>query len=343
MYQYVGLTGLMGSGKGEIVKMLQGRGFEYVSLSDMVRAEATSRGLENTRENLQNIGNELRSSGGAGVLGAKVRERILGDSEGKNWVIDGIRNPVECLELRELEDFQMIGVHASDEILITRMLDRNRDGAQVTKEQLEERLKRGKGIGEPPEGQQVSKCLDMADFFVINEGSIEDLHKKVEHFIKLWKGEDRPTFDEIFMEVAYTWAKRATCLRRRVGAVIAKDKQQITAGYNGAPKGVPHCADMGGCLREKMGIPSGQRAEICRGTHAEQNAITQAAKFGISIEGSTLYCNTFPCVICTKMILNAGIETVVYDSDYNDPLSKEILGQQHGLELRRYEGKKVRI
>ncbi|MBT6730847.1 dCMP deaminase family protein, partial [Candidatus Peregrinibacteria bacterium] len=129
----------------------------------------------------------------------------------------------------------------------------------------------------------------------------------------------------------------------RVGAVIAKDKQQITAGYNGAPKGVPHCADMGGCLREKMGIPSGQRAEICRGTHAEQNAITQAAKFGISIEGSTLYCNTFPCVICTKMILNAGIETVVYDSDYNDPLSKEILGQQHGLELRRYEGKKVRI
>ncbi|MBT6730362.1 AAA family ATPase, partial [Candidatus Peregrinibacteria bacterium] len=219
MYQYVGLTGLMGSGKGEIVKMLQGRGFEYVSLSDMVRAEATSRGLENTRENLQNIGNELRSSGGAGVLGAKVRERILGDSEGKNWVIDGIRNPVECLELRELEDFQMIGVHASDEILITRMLDRNRDGAQVTKEQLEERLKRGKGIGEPPEGQQVSKCLDMADFFVINEGSIEDLHKKVEHFIKLWKGEDRPTFDEIFMEVAYTWAKRATCLRRRVGAV----------------------------------------------------------------------------------------------------------------------------
>ncbi|OGJ76678.1 cytidine deaminase [Candidatus Peribacteria bacterium RIFOXYB2_FULL_54_17] len=145
------------------------------------------------------------------------------------------------------------------------------------------------------------------------------------------------------MEIAYTWSKRATCLRRKVGAVIAKDKQQLTAGYNGAPRGVPHCAELGGCLREKLGIPSGQRHEICRGTHAEQNAITQAAKFGISIEGSTLYCNTFPCVICTKMILNAGIDTVVYDSDYDDPLSKEILAQQNVLVLRRYEGRKIRV
>ncbi|MFH0851324.1 MAG: dCMP deaminase family protein [Candidatus Peregrinibacteria bacterium] len=171
---------------------------------------------------------------------------------------------------------------------------------------------------------------------------MEDLNAKLTHFERLETGEDRPTFHEVFMEIAYTWAKRATCLRRKVGAVIAKDKQQLTAGYNGAPRGVPHCAEMGGCLRAKLGIPSGQRAEICRGTHAEQNAITQAAKFGISIEGSTLYCNTFPCVICAKMILNAGIETVVYDSDYDDPLSKEILGQQNLLNLVRYEGRKFR-
>ena len=185
--------------------------------------------------------------------------------------------------------------------------------------------------------------MEKVDFLILNESSLEDLEKKVDHFIKLESGQERPSFDEIFMEIAYTWAKRATCLRRKVGAVIAKDKQQLTAGYNGAPRGVPHCADLGGCLREKMNIPSGQRAEICRGTHAEQNAITQAAKFGINIEGSILYCNTFPCVICTKMILNAGITTVVYDCDYNDPLSKEILGQQNILKMVRYEGRKIRI
>jgi dCMP deaminase len=203
-------------------------------------------------------------------------------------------------------------------------------------------MKKERGIGEPPDGQQVAKCLDEADFFILNEGSLDDLRKKLEHFLRLQTGEDRPTFHEVFMEIAYTWAKRATCLRRKVGSVIAKDSQQLTAGYNGAPRGVPHCAELGGCLREKLGIPSGQRHEICRGTHAEQNAITQAAKLGISISGSTLYCNCFPCVICTKMILNAGIGTVVYDADYDDPLSKEILGQQKELKLIRYEGRRVR-
>ena len=342
MSQYVGLTGCMGSGKGEVAKLLQQRGYKYISLSDMVREEATKRGLEHTRENLQNVGNQLREEHGAGALGRKVRETIVKDMP-SNWVIDGIRNPGETEELNNLPDFQMVGVGAQVETIKTRLLQRNREGAAaLTEEEILARIERERGVGEPPEGQQVQKCLDSADFVILNEGTLDELEGKCEHFLRLSKGEDRPTFDEIFMEIAYTWAKRSTCLRRQVGAVIAKDKQQITAGYNGAPTGVPHCAELGGCLREKMNIPSGQRHEICRGTHAEQNAITQAAKFGISIKDSTLYCNTFPCVICTKMILNAGISTVVYDSDYNDPLSKEILGQQEALILKRYEGRRVR-
>lgn len=341
MPQYVGLTGYMGSGKGEVAKLLQKQGFKYVSLSDMVREEATKRDLEHTRENLQMTGNDLREKHGAGVLGMKAREAIEKDSK-ENWVIDGIRNPACIEELKKLPGFKVVGVSANDDLLVHRILDRRRGGLKLDRDNVLERLSKEKGIGEPPEGQQVKKCLDQVDHFILNEGTLEDLEGKFEHFIKLWKGEDRPTFDEIFMEIAYTWAKRATCLRRKVGAVIAKDGQQLTAGYNGAPRGVPHCAELGGCIREKMGIPSGQRHEICRGTHAEQNAITQAAKFGINIEGSTLYCNTFPCVICTKMILNAGITKVVYDSDYDDPLSKEILSQQTNLELVRYEGKKFR-
>ncbi|MBU0767331.1 AAA family ATPase [Patescibacteria group bacterium] len=341
MSQYIGLTGTMGSGKGEIVKLLEKRGFKYISLSDMVRAEATARGMEHSRENLQNIGNDLRTKGGAGALGAKVREAIEKEPE-NNWVIDGVRNPGEVKELEKLSDYQMVGVSADTETIVKRIMERQRGGEVLKRESILERLEKEKGVGEPPEGQQVSKCIDLCDFMILNDGKLEDLEKKFEHFLRLKTGEDRPTFDEIFMEIAYIWGKRSTCLRRQVGAVIAKDKQQLTAGYNGAPRGVPHCAQLGGCLREKMGIPSGQRHEICRGTHAEQNAITQAAKFGINIQDSILYCNTFPCVICTKMILNAGIKTVVYDSDYNDPLSKEILGQQTILELRRYEGRRIR-
>ncbi|MDD4627830.1 MAG: AAA family ATPase [Candidatus Peribacteraceae bacterium] len=339
MTRCIGLTGYMGSGKGEIVKLLNEHGYTYISLSDMVRAEATKRGLEHTRENLQNVGNDLRAKGGAGVLGMKVRETIEKESA-KQWVIDGIRNPAEAEELRRLPDFHMIGVTADPEVIVSRLTARKREGSSLSKEQILERLEKEKGVGEPPEGQQVKKCLELVDFLIINEGTLEELAKKLTHFLRLLDGSDRPSFDEVFMEIAYTWAQRATCLRRKVGAVIAKDKQQLTAGYNGAPKGVPHCAEMGGCLREKLKIPSGQRHEMCRGTHAEQNAITQAAKLGISIEGGTLYTNTFPCVICTKMILNAGITTVIYDSDYDDPLSKEILGQQIGLKLIRYEGRK---
>lgn len=342
MSKFIGLTGYMGSGKGEVAKLLQDRGYKYISLSDIVRLEATNRGLEHTRENLQNVGNELREKEGAGVLGKKVRQAVEQESDA-NWIIDGIRNPGEAEELRKLPDIHIVGVSANPELLIQRVMERNRGGNVLKREAIMERLEREKGVGEPPEGQQVKKCLEDVDHFILNEGTLEELEKKFEHFLRLQTGEDRPTFDEVFMEIAYTWGKRATCLRRRVGAVIAKDKQQLTAGYNGAPRGVPHCAELGGCLREKLGIPSGQRHEICRGTHAEQNAITQAAKFGINIEGGTLYCNCFPCVICTKMILNAGIKTVVYDSDYDDPLSKEILGQQNILELRRYEGRKIRV
>ena len=340
MTHAIGLTGYMGSGKGELLKLLQARGYRTVSLSDMVRQEATTRGLPHDREHLQAIGNELRKTFGAGVLGARVREEVEKQPEWK-WVIDGVRNPAEERELRKIPGFKLLGVLASEEVLLQRLLDRNREGA-LSREDMKAKLAKERGEGEPPDGQQVKKCLELVDFLIINEGTLAELEAKLEHFLRLEEGKDRPTFHEIFMEIAYAWSKRATCLRRNVGAVLALDKQQLTAGYNGAPRGVPHCAELGGCLRQKLGIPSGQRHEICRGTHAEQNAITQAAKFGISIEGATLYCNCFPCVICTKMILNAGITTVVYDSDYDDPLSKEILGQQTGLVLVRYEGKKFR-
>ncbi len=135
----------------------------------------------------------------------------------------------------------------------------------------------------------------------------------------------RPSWDEYFMEMAELTARRSTCLRRNVGAVIVQDKHIIATGYNGAPRGLAHCGDLGGCLREKMGVPSGERHELCRALHAEQNAIIQAATLGHSIEGASIYVTHQPCSICAKMIINAGIERIVVKEGYPDEMAVQLL------------------
>lgn len=144
----------------------------------------------------------------------------------------------------------------------------------------------------------------------------------------------RPSWDEYFMEIAYLVAKRSTCLRRQVGAVLVRSKHILSTGYNGAPRGVPHCLDVG-CTREKLGIPSGQQQEHCRGIHAEQNAIIQAALHGVSTEGATLYCTNQPCTLCAKMLINAGIKRIVYEGEYPDDLARELLAEA-GLPVERW-------
>lgn len=126
------------------------------------------------------------------------------------------------------------------------------------------------------------------------------------------------------MNITYLVSERSTCTRRRVGAVAVKDKRILATGYNGAPAGVPHCLEVG-CLREQLGIPSGQRHEICRGLHAEQNVIIQAAVHGINIQGAELYCTTHPCVLCSKMLINCGIRRIYYAEDYPDDLATAML------------------
>lgn len=135
----------------------------------------------------------------------------------------------------------------------------------------------------------------------------------------------RKSWDEYFMEIAEIVKTRSTCLRRQVGAVIVKDNRIITTGYNGAPSGLMHCTELGFCERERLQIPSGQRHELCRALHAEQNAIIQAAKVGVSTEGATIYITLQPCVICAKMLINAGITRIVHRGQYPDALSQSIL------------------
>ena len=132
----------------------------------------------------------------------------------------------------------------------------------------------------------------------------------------------RPTWDSYFMEITKLVASRSSCLRRSVGAVLVKDKRILATGYNGAPAGMKHCEEVG-CLREKLHVPSGQRHELCRGLHAEQNAIIQGARQGAEIVGSTLYCTTAPCSLCAKMLINAGVVRIVYEGSYPDERALE--------------------
>jgi len=142
----------------------------------------------------------------------------------------------------------------------------------------------------------------------------------------------RPAWDEYFLELAGLVSKRATCLRRSVGAVLVKDKRILATGYNGAPSGITHC-EIAGCLREKLKIPSGERHELCRGLHAEQNVLLQAALYGVTTRDSILYITTQPCIICAKMIINAGIKEIVTSGDYPDKMAKEFL-QEAKIKLR---------
>ncbi|MEA2014546.1 MAG: cytidine/deoxycytidylate deaminase family protein [Thermodesulfobacteriota bacterium] len=143
----------------------------------------------------------------------------------------------------------------------------------------------------------------------------------------------RPSWDQYFMDIVEFVSRRSTCLRRKVGAVLVRDKRMLATGYNGPPTGISHCIEVG-CLRDKLNIPSGERHELCRGLHAEQNAIIQAAFHGVSTKGATIYCTNHPCIICSKMIINSGITSIIYKDDYNDDLAEEML-REAGIKVRK--------
>jgi dCMP deaminase len=143
----------------------------------------------------------------------------------------------------------------------------------------------------------------------------------------------RPSWDRYFMDIARMVGTRSTCIRRNVGAIAVNGRRILATGYNGTPKGLSHCSEVG-CIREKLGILSGQRHELCRGLHAEQNCIIQAAVHGVQLEGSTIYCTFQPCVVCAKMLINAGITEIVYEGGYPDDMSVAML-EEAGISLKR--------
>ncbi len=149
----------------------------------------------------------------------------------------------------------------------------------------------------------------------------------------------RPSWDSYFMQITELVKTRSTCLRRQVGAIIVRDRRMVATGYNGAPSGVAHCAEVG-CLRQQLGIPSGERHELCRAIHAEQNALIQAARYGSVVLGGTLYVTCQPCSLCAKMLINAGIVRIVFKGDYPDELATSML-QEAGVEMVRFQEQEI--
>jgi len=307
-----GVSGFNGAGKGEIVRFLEARSFYALSLSDVIRDELRTQGFEETRERMIETGRALRSAHGPGALADRLAAKLLPD---RNYVIDSVRHPAEVEALRARTGrFRLLWVDADERVRLERIRARGRSGDPETLEALRA-FETRELASDDPAGQQLLAVQHLADFTLRNDGDLPALHEALQQILERSFFFERPSWDEYFMAIARVVASRSNCIKRKVAAVITLDRRLISTGYNGTPRGVRNCNE-GGCPRCNSFAQGGTRLDECLCSHGEENAITQAAFHGVSVKGSTLYTTFCPCLICTKMIINAGIEEVVYNADY---------------------------
>jgi dCMP deaminase len=329
----IGLTGRNGSGKGEAVSFLQYKSFYPYSLSDVIREEVRMQGKEITRERLIEVGTELRTQGGTAVLAERLLEKIEDD---KNYVIDSFRHPDEVKAFKACPDFRLIFVEADPIVRFERVRDRGREKDATTVEEFLE-IEGREVAATDWHGQQLDAVEKVADFTITNNGSLGDLQEQLSDLLKRMMGHlKRPDWDEYFMKMAQVAALRSNCVKRKVAAVIVRDKRVISTGYNGTPRGTRNCFE-GGCPRCNNLADSGTRLEECLCSHGEENAITQAAYHGVSVKSAVLYSTFAPCLTCTKMIINSGIVEVVYNQDYPLNETSFTLFREAGVQCRQYQ------
>ena len=307
----IGLTGRNAAGKGEVAKHLETKGFLYHSLSDVIRDEIRSRGQEPVRENLIKTGNELRQKFGPAVLAQRILERVDDD---KNYVIDSIRNPAEVLAFRHAKHFRLILVEAPIDVRFERSVLRSRESDPITFEKFVE-LETRESAGDET-SQNLIQVELLADETLHNDGSLDRLYPKIDEMVgRMLRAVQRPDWDNYFMDIAKVVASRSNCMKRKVAAIIVRDKRVISTGYNGTPRGTRNCNE-GGCPRCNSMATSGTSLDECLCSHGEENAIVQASYHGVSLKDATIYTTFAPCLMCAKMIINSGIKEVVYNMDY---------------------------
>jgi dCMP deaminase len=329
----LGVAGLYGSGKSAVVSFLAGASFVPLSLSDVIRSELAARGLVETRERMISLGNEIRRSEGPDALARRLSSKITQD---RNFVIDSIRHPSEVQALRGLSrEFRLLWIEANDEVRLARIRSRGRTGDPADLATLREYESRERG-GVDSLSQNLDAVRELADETIQNEGSLELLQDAIRSLLRRTMYFSRPGWDDYFMSIARVVASRSNCVKRKVAAVVTIDRRVVSTGYNGTPRGVRNCNE-GGCPRCNSFGPGGEALGECVCSHGEENAITQAAYHGVALRGATLYTTFCPCLMCTKMIINAGIAEVVFNGEY--PLGEISLSllREAGIKVRQIE------
>jgi dCMP deaminase len=310
----IGLSGENCAGKGTVAEYLKKKSFYYLSLSDIIREELKEEGKEITRTNLIDKGNELRNEFGPGVLATKTAAKVEKD---KNYVIDSIRNPAEAKELKKIPGFVLFYVTASPDTRFDRMKSRDREEDPKTLEAFQKIEKIEAGQGDKTK-QDLLGTIQLADKTIENNSDLNELYSRIDKALAQ-SSEDfklaRPSWDDYFMGIAKQVASRSNCVKRKVAAIIVRDKRIVSTGYNGTPRGTKNCNE-GGCPRCNNFSDAGKSLEECYCSHGEENSIVQASYHGISIKGATIYTTFSPCLLCTKMIINAGLSEVIYNAEY---------------------------
>jgi len=327
----IGVTGFNASGKDTFANYLCKKGFYHVSLSDIIREELKRRKLEETRENLIKFGNELRKKYSPSILAELALEKARKEAFGQHIVISSIRNLYELNYLERYKNYILVAILADVKKRYLRYCKNPTKGKMSFEEFVELEKKE---MSEKPEEQQLHLIVKRAKVKIVNDGTLEEFYKKIDSFLKDFvpKLDKRENWHVYFMNIAKQVATRSNCIKRKVGAIIVKDRRIISTGYNGTPRGIKNCNE-GGCPRCNAWVDSGKMLEECFCNHAEENAIVQAAYHGISIKDASLYTTFSPCLNCAKMIINVGIKEVYYNANY--PLAKnaEKILKEAGVKL----------
>lgn len=344
----IGITGTLGAGKGTISDyLIDKKGFLHFSTGGFITEEIKKRGLEVNRDNMILVGNDLRQKNSPSFIAEQLYERAK--KTNKNCIIESLRTVGEIEALKKRGDFYLFAVDANQKKRYERIILRKSEKDNVTFEKFLEQEKKEMQSTDPAK-QNISACIKLADFVFINEKTVNELHTEIDKVLekieKKDKKEDkneelkyvRPSWDDYFLEVANAISKRATCDRGRSGCVIARNKQILVTGYVGSPVGFLHCDDVGHQMKKTIHEDGTVTQHCVRTVHAEQNAVCQAAKLGISLDGATVYCRMTPCRVCAMLLINCGIKRVICERKYPTAKESEEMFKTVGIELEyKYE------